>query len=167
MCSEYCFSRNYQYSGTEYSDECYCGQSLSTVGGVTGLASTGCTMPCSGDATQLCGGSNAVLVTTNPTTMVQNWQPAGCWSDHYPTARMLSGPSTSSGAMTPASCLAYCFSQGQAVAGLEYASQCFCGSALGGSSAALDASSCSYPCSGNSSATCGGSNALQVFNNMM
>ncbi|KZF20208.1 WSC-domain-containing protein [Xylona heveae TC161] len=52
----YTFCSGYSYFGVEYSDECYCGNTLST--GSVPATDNGCTMPCAGNSTEMCGGPN-------------------------------------------------------------------------------------------------------------
>lgn len=107
------------------------------------------------------------LLSTNTPTTPTNWTSLGCVTDPFPsTPRVLSGPQLySSTAMTTASCAAFCSSY--ALFGLEYASQCFCGNALSASSANASASACNMPCTGDSSSTCGGPNALNLYANKL
>lgn len=53
QCSTFC--TGYSMMGVEYGSECYCGNSLNT-GSVS--TTSGCSMTCSGDASEYCGGSN-------------------------------------------------------------------------------------------------------------
>ncbi|CAI4210256.1 unnamed protein product [Parascedosporium putredinis] len=53
-CAEFC--SNYKYFGTEYASECYCADSLDPSSSEADPSE--CNMPCSGDASQLCGGPN-------------------------------------------------------------------------------------------------------------
>ncbi|KFA81670.1 hypothetical protein S40288_09921 [Stachybotrys chartarum IBT 40288] len=46
-------------------------------------------------------------------------------------------------------------------AGLEYYGECYCGATV--NSPALDESQCNLPCNGNSSETCGGNDALSIY----
>lgn len=55
-CIEHCSSLGYPYVGVEYSDECYCGTNLVS-DDIQEAPEGDCDMPCSGDSTQLCGGS--------------------------------------------------------------------------------------------------------------
>lgn len=76
-CASYCAA--YQYMGVEFGAECYCGGDSQGKGvrSATIVTSgvTNCTVPCNGDATQLCGGSgwlnlyqNTVSATAGKTT---------------------------------------------------------------------------------------------------
>lgn len=64
--------------------------------------------------------------------------------------------------MTISSCANYCISFGYHMFGLEYAGECFCGTALQGSSPAAEGD-CNMACSGNSAQMCGGPNRLSVY----
>jgi hypothetical protein len=50
-CQEHCKTRGYAYAGTQYSYQCFCGNSY----GRSGTASN-CNMPCKGNKSQTCGG---------------------------------------------------------------------------------------------------------------
>ncbi|KAK5070639.1 hypothetical protein LTR64_000314 [Lithohypha guttulata] len=58
QCIAFCGGKGFSTAGTQYSKECYCGNSIPAsaqpVAGVVG----NCNMPCDGDATQNCGGSS-------------------------------------------------------------------------------------------------------------
>ena len=100
-CKQWYGGQGFKYAGVQYGDQCFCGNSISRYG-----TSSACTMPCSGDSTQTCGGvwANSVYQTGY----------LGCFAD---TAnRDLSGPAQSSAAQTPEQCTAWC-----AVQGYEYA----------------------------------------------
>lgn len=49
-CTSHCASKGYTYAGTEYSNQCYCGNTLKTA------PATGCTYACTGDKGSTCGG---------------------------------------------------------------------------------------------------------------
>ncbi|KAK3944359.1 putative fungistatic metabolite [Diplogelasinospora grovesii] len=59
-CGNYCLEAGYTIFGTEYSAECYCGNSIDTTS--TLAASTDCSMACSGNSTELCGGPDRLSV---------------------------------------------------------------------------------------------------------
>jgi hypothetical protein len=58
-------------------------------------------------------------------------------------------------------CVAFCKGNDYEYAGLEYYGECFCGSSVNG--AQLSESSCTFPCTGNSSETCGGDDIISVY----
>ncbi|EXJ54754.1 murein transglycosylase [Cladophialophora yegresii CBS 114405] len=59
-CAAFCDSKGFSVAGTEYSKECYCGNSIPESGkpipGVVG----DCTMKCSGDDSGFCGGAGTI-----------------------------------------------------------------------------------------------------------
>ncbi|CAE6457661.1 unnamed protein product [Rhizoctonia solani] len=71
-CIQSCAANGYKLAGTQFSKECWCGNTLNTAGGA-GQSSGGCDMPCAGDTSQVCGGNyhmNVFATTTgkNATT---------------------------------------------------------------------------------------------------
>ncbi|KAL1847140.1 hypothetical protein VTK73DRAFT_10417 [Phialemonium thermophilum] len=58
-CAAFC--SGYQYFGTEYGRECYCGDSFND-GSVPAPSVDDCSFPCAGDATELCGAGNRLDV---------------------------------------------------------------------------------------------------------
>jgi hypothetical protein len=58
-CMAFCLSHGYAFAGTEYTRECWCGNSVAPGREPqTTIASlAGCNFPCGGDSTQYCGGS--------------------------------------------------------------------------------------------------------------
>ncbi|RDW56584.1 hypothetical protein BP5796_13049 [Coleophoma crateriformis] len=61
-CINYCSSRGYSISGTEYGGQCFCGDELS---GSELQDDSACATPCEGDASQTCGGSASLSVFTS------------------------------------------------------------------------------------------------------
>lgn len=135
----------------------------------------GCNMPCSGDATQTCGGPVLMDIYARGTLQIQpapivqtaglpsNWSYQGCIVD-APALRTLpvemEYPTTNSATV----CLNYCSLQGYKVAGLEYASQCFCGSGSDLSGAGpVNSTGCDMVCSGDEAYLCGGPDALTYY----
>src|SRR5262249_53265626 len=51
-CIAGCQKAGFAYAGVQYTSECWCGNSYGRYG-----TSTNCTMTCSGDSTQICGGA--------------------------------------------------------------------------------------------------------------
>lgn len=51
-CLSACIFGGYKLSGVEYGSECYCGHEIENYGAVA----TGCTMACTGNSTEFCGG---------------------------------------------------------------------------------------------------------------
>jgi WSC domain len=53
MCMDFCDVMGFNIAGVEYGGECYCGNTFENGGG---SCTSGCTTPCIGNDTQLCGG---------------------------------------------------------------------------------------------------------------
>ncbi|KAL1297177.1 hypothetical protein AAFC00_004750 [Neodothiora populina] len=87
----------------------------------------------------------------------------GCGSDG--TTRTLSAASESGSDMDVETCVSFCSDKGYAYAGMEYASQCYCGDSVPSDKAPVEhiVGNCFSPCAGNSSEYCGGSNALSLY----
>ncbi|KAG8842004.1 hypothetical protein FRC20_004683, partial [Serendipita sp. 405] len=64
-CIEGCNQAGYSSAGLEYGRECYCDNVNYPPGQSESMSE--CDMPCTGDATQICGGSNRMLIYHNPT----------------------------------------------------------------------------------------------------
>ncbi|KAI4719470.1 WSC-domain-containing protein [Aureobasidium sp. EXF-10727] len=92
------------------------------------------------------------------------WQYVGCGTDNT-GSRTLNSASTSSNSMTIESCISFCSGKGYTYAGLEYASQCYCGNSVASDRAPQNGilGNCFSPCAGDSSEYCGGSSALSIY----
>ncbi|CCG81648.1 Putative uncharacterized protein [Taphrina deformans PYCC 5710] len=149
-CSKYCAGLGFTYSGTEDATQCFCGNGLS---GSSQIDDAQCNTACQANPAETCGGSNTLSV-----QKISYIYSEGCFQDIV-NYRALDGAYTESDAMTVEYCGTYCSGNGFSYAGLEYATQCFCGNTvrLG------PGSGCTTPCSGNSAETCGGNNALSLY----
>ena len=174
-CQAYCNSVGYPLAGLEYASECYCG-------GVLGYESlvgfTGCTMACSGNKAETCGGSSRLSVYNNTafvapkivqsvvasTGAMATYKYQGCFTE-LTNARALSAYAvTSTTLMTAEYCVAACSGKGYAYAGLEYGSQCFCGNTLAtGSSNVADWQCQVMLCPGNKGEYCSAGSRLMVY----
>jgi hypothetical protein len=66
-CTSFCSSKGFTMAGTEYSTECYCGNSFSN--GLGQVKSDGnCYMSCGGDNSSKCGGTWSLNVMKLQTT---------------------------------------------------------------------------------------------------
>ncbi|KAF8242298.1 hypothetical protein K440DRAFT_591049 [Wilcoxina mikolae CBS 423.85] len=159
-------------AGTEYSQECYCDNSLASTSTVAPIGD--CSMGCSGNATEACGGPNRLTVfkgtavggpTTNPGP--PGWTSAGCYTDGVGGRTLITGVGTPGGgaALTVALCTAACAQGNYLHAGVEYAGECYCGNVFSNGGAPAT-SGCNMPCNGNSSEFCGGPNRLNVYNSL-
>ncbi len=129
-------------------------------------------MPCTGNASELCGGSSRLSVYNSttfipPTTVKQvgSYLSKGCYAEAT-NSRLLGGPSYTNGTgMTVESCVGFCKTAGANYAGVEYAEQCFCADSLPSTATALDAGQCNMLCTGNNREFCGAGSRLNVYFN--
>ncbi|OZJ01463.1 hypothetical protein BZG36_05584 [Bifiguratus adelaidae] len=190
VCTSECAARGYTYAGTEYADECFCGNAAPA--NIAPL-STDCSSVCKGNASEICGGSKrlslytlgisgsaaitstsvaaitsmSVTATTSSSSppssapSMAGWIYLGCYVDTLqPRSLPYGAPKVATG-MTMEACVQECNSASYPVAGVEYANECWCGSMVPGTSA--PSSECNKPCSGNATEMCGGSARLGVF----
>jgi hypothetical protein len=95
---------------------------------------------------------------------VTGWDYVGCGPDSV-ASRTFTNNSLMSDSMTVEMCLTYCKSHGLNYAGLEYATQCYCGDSLPASLKPTPGvlGNCFSPCAGNSSQYCGGASRLSMY----
>jgi len=99
-CTQFCGSKGFAYAGTQYASQCFCGNSYADRG-----SSTNCTMNCSGDSTQKCGGgwANSVYRTrvstgtgapaSTTTSIAGTWDTSeGVWTASADGSGTISGP---------------------------------------------------------------------------
>nr|XP_019007470.1 uncharacterized protein I206_07728 [Kwoniella pini CBS 10737]OCF46251.1 hypothetical protein I206_07728 [Kwoniella pini CBS 10737] len=166
VCLSYCQNKGFIYAGIEYGRECYCGNSLVN-GASLDKSSTGCTKTCASDSLHTCGGSNALQLYFNQPALPDGWSTAStsCVAEGT-TGRALASASWADDSMTIYKCLNYCSNQGFQYGGVEFGRECYCGDSLvNGASLSLPSTNCNKACGGDSSRTCGGGNALQLYQN--
>ncbi|KAI1084815.1 WSC-domain-containing protein [Whalleya microplaca] len=61
LCASYCGTKGYKYMGVEYSQECFCNND-GPINGATKASEGDCSMACSGDLTEWCGGSSRINI---------------------------------------------------------------------------------------------------------
>jgi len=178
-CQVFCASKNFPLAGLEYAEECYCGYSLNNN---ATLSQTGCTNACSGNKSEICGGSSrlsvynlttfispsipptilvpALTATASPTT----YNYTGCYTELTNTRALPSYSVTNRMGMTLDLCVSTCVGKGYGVAGVEYRSQCFCGNVLSAlSTKAPDAQCEALLCPGNAKEWCSAGSRLVVY----
>ncbi|KIY43224.1 copper radical oxidase [Fistulina hepatica ATCC 64428] len=110
-CIDYCDTQDYIYAGVEYSQECYCGNYIENSATAT---SSGCSMACSGNPSELCGGGSRLDLfysggTASPAPIIVpsigNWTSLGCYNDSV-GARALSVGIDITGSVTIETCTA-------------------------------------------------------------
>ncbi len=154
LCINTCGKAGYDFAGVQNGSECYCGDAYGGQG-----PSDGCLDPCSGDATELCGGSfNNSVYATAPVFLPSPLDSIGCFADGTP--RDLPDSVYTNNFSTPATCVAACTYYGYLYAGVQYSTECFCGDSYGAYGTSLG---CIDRCSGDPSKTCGGTEANNVY----
>lgn len=170
-CMTYCAGAGFPVAGVEYSQECYCDYELDA--SASKEAETDCNMPCSGNSSELCGGSNRLNVyqlststKPSPEPIPTGWSALGCFTDNVSMRTLSQGQAVAGGYtnMSVANCISACQSAGYGLAGLEYSQECFCDNKLQNEGVcASDQTTCNMRCKGNSAGTCGGPNRLSMY----
>eukprot|EP00026_Physarum_polycephalum_P012716 Phypoly_transcript_13043.p1 GENE.Phypoly_transcript_13043~~Phypoly_transcript_13043.p1 ORF type:complete len:193 (+),score=8.61 Phypoly_transcript_13043:77-580(+) len=145
-CRYSCGVRSFQYAGSQYAIQCFCGNSYGSQGRDS---DAGCTMACSGNHSEKCGDNWRNSVYRAYTSSEIGY--IGCFVDS--NTRDLSGY-FQQGTITIDGCRTTCYAHGYAYAGLQNANQCFCGNSYGSHGQAPN-SDCNMHCSGDSSEICG------------
>ncbi|KAJ7906565.1 WSC domain-containing protein [Mycena leptocephala] len=165
-CLDSCATGGYILGGVEFGEECYCGNALLYGYG----ASQACNKPCSGNASELCGGPVALNLyqfadtpfTTGPASTVlgyKNWL-----FDGPGVLRLLphEPPVPIPGEqMTVERCLDGCEAGGYNAAALEAGQECFCDLVPNGTFQppgweSTGPADCADPCLANATEICGG-----------
>ncbi|OCT50818.1 WSC domain-containing protein [Cladophialophora carrionii] len=188
MCAAFCSQSQSAFFATEYSQECYCGNSTMTAT----TSQSDCSFSCKGDNTELCGAGSRLSVwsldkykanagssgtgtgtgtsggsssaTASAVPAATNVAYLGCYGETG-NPRALTGLYTSGSTMSVDLCAQKAQALNLQYFGLEYASQCLAGSVLNPASTPIASTKCSMKCAGNSAQTCGGSNAISLYNN--
>jgi len=107
--------------------------------------------------------STSTSATVSPTTP-PNLSYLGC-ANEGTTGRALAKDATANPLMTITLCATYCTNKGYPLSGLEYSTECYCGSTLENGSTIGGSTACTMPCGGDAATICGGPGALSVYNN--
>lgn len=106
---------------------------------------------------------NSTAASVNNNTYAGNMTYWGCWTDQTP--RSLPNQAYSNNTNTIETCTTVCAQGGNTIAGIEFGTDCYCGSALGYQATEVVESSCNVQCPGSTNETCGGYNRLSLFSN--
>ncbi|KAB5558603.1 WSC domain-containing protein [Coniochaeta sp. 2T2.1] len=166
-CMAECKGNGFRYAGLEYYGECYCGNSVNG----PSVDESKCNYPCTGNKSEVCGGSNIISVyqdtTFNPIdeTIISDYVSVGCYWDKSTSGKALSYPqnAVNGATLTTEKCLAQCKKGGYPFAGTEYSGECYCGVVLGNYTYQVADSECNMPCKGDKSQICGGSSRLSLY----
>lgn len=172
-CLAACKAAGYTIAGAEYSSECYCDTILSA--NTYQVADSQCSMACSGDATQTCGGSYLLSVysssvasplpiaaqPTIPTTVNGNYSLFGCISDSTASRTFSAKAPNLGNANTLEACATAC--AGYTFFGTEYSNECYCDNTPRAGYTNSTLSQCNMACSGNTTEYCGAGNLLTAY----
>ncbi|KAG8776947.1 hypothetical protein FRC16_004346 [Serendipita sp. 398] len=173
-CQSLCDAQGFNLAGVEFGRECFCGNTV--FGNNRPTSASVCSITCSGDVGQTCGGPNGIYIyvknsypfTVGPASVLDaynGYQNPSCWQDSV-NNRIFSGrPSTDIPAdqMTVQKCIDGCAAAGFSAAGLEFGRECFCGNASTPPAESAPQNECDMPCLGDASRYCGGSNRLLTY----
>ncbi|KAG8984859.1 hypothetical protein FRB94_010872 [Tulasnella sp. JGI-2019a] len=181
LCQSTCSGFGYIYAGTEYGDECWCGNSIAgaTIDPVDG----DCNGPCAGDTTTKCGATFRLSVyqlaatPTSTSTTTTSTSTSSAPSATYTGVMMSRGCFTDSAAspvvtgtaysftdsnMSNELCSGVCSARGNLFSGTEGGTKCYCGNYYTNAVAA-PATDCNIACPGNSAEVCGGTLRLSMY----
>jgi hypothetical protein len=139
ICANFCTAgAGYQYYGTEFTSQCYCGNTINNGGSLLTPTTTPtnytCQMRCGGAGDQICGGPNALSVYNNPgftppahKPSIGKYRATGCLADPNIQGRSLQGAFKTDPKMTEEMCIKFCLGKRYHYAGIEYGVECYCG----------------------------------------
>ncbi|TFK30153.1 WSC-domain-containing protein [Coprinopsis marcescibilis] len=178
-CLDTCETRGFILGGLEFGNECYCGNTIMYDYGAA--PQSNCSMPCSGNNGQTCGGVSAMQIyrfgnaayKTGPPSVVKTykgWVVGECWKDeawttggprrlpHWPERTPIPAEQ-----MTVGRCIDGCETSGYNAAGLEYGQECWCSNVSLSNPIGVDLGGCRMPCLGDASQVCGDSLRVLVY----
>jgi hypothetical protein len=164
-CAAFC--DGYKYFGAEYAGECFCGNTLDSTSTEAPLED--CSMTCTGNPLQYCGGPNRLeLYETNTTAPDPTSQPAtvGTWTFYScmteaSAGRALASQTFAADTLILEDCAEFC--TGYQYFGAEFGRECYCGNSFADGSVEAPSTDCSMPCAGDGSQICGAGNRLSVY----
>ncbi|KAJ3128526.1 hypothetical protein HK098_004156 [Nowakowskiella sp. JEL0407] len=172
ICTAFC--SGYQLAGVEYGVECYCDNAIKNSNGIASIQAD-CNMACPGNSLEKCGAGNRLnvwsvngttpVIQLPPTVQQDNlpigWTYQGCLNDG-PVKALQANTKVMSDAQA-STCIAFCASKGQTLAGIEYGNECYCDSAIRNSYTFKPESECNMACAGNSTRICGSGYRLSLY----
>ncbi|KAI4717875.1 WSC-domain-containing protein [Aureobasidium sp. EXF-10727] len=162
-CSMTCKGSNAEFCGAGslmmlYGLNAVPSSSSSVIGSSSTSSSSGTS---SSASTSVTSSSVISSATTLPTSVLSNYTYMGCYNETH-DRRALNGNSRAGSTNSLDSCATFC--TGYAYFGVEYGSECYCGSTIYANSILQsDETGCSVPCAANASQKCGGADFLNVY----
>jgi hypothetical protein len=174
-CINACAAGGYNFTGLTYARECWCGNALPLKRGTP----DDCNFRCTGDNNHTCGGNGvqhnmAMLdvfadtskwdgVLQGPDLAITQTSGAysylGCYAESV--GKTFNTKTTESNMNTVDNCRKFC--GGSQLFGLQYGSECYCGSTIASTSTLVEDSQCGMTCKGNNSEYCGAGSRMQVY----
>lgn len=105
---------------------------------------------------------SSTMTTGSVQALPTGWDYAGCYVDNL-DGRIMANQQPDSTSLTPNYCAAICADLGYVVAGMEFATQCFCDNFVRNEAPLTDDADCSMGCSGNPDEKCGGPDRMSVY----
>ncbi|KAF4470185.1 fungistatic metabolite [Fusarium albosuccineum] len=173
MCVAFCQAGGYTFAGTEYSQECYCGNSI-TSNNITDI--TQCSMQCRGNIFSYCGAGNRLSVwkiaqpdkPTGPITALGGAAIySGCYTDGGPGGRTLPSAVFTGSSVSLDTCFAFCKKLNYPLFGMEYGRECYCGYTPKTQATLAADGDCRMPCAGDATQKCGAGNRISIWNNTL
>lgn len=167
-CMNFCNPKGYIFAGVEFGRECYCDSSIQVPGAQA--ADKDCNIACSGNSTELCGGSSRLNVFWNgkPSPEIVRsindgaWVYQGCYTDSV-GARTLINPVNVPLGVTASTCVAACQSLGFAFAGVETGRECWCDNEINPPTQRVSDNDCRQICDADIEQYCGNGNRLAIY----
>lgn len=133
-CQSFCASKNYPIAATEFGSQCYCGLALDPSASLLGQTCNG--IICSGNRSEICGGSARMSV-WNSTTYKGPYKPfpsaagvtldssvyLGCATDNGGPRTLAAASYSDSTGMTLNTCQSFCAAKNYPIWGTEYTSE--------------------------------------------
>ncbi|TYJ52507.1 hypothetical protein B9479_006901 [Cryptococcus floricola] len=166
VCIQACAGQGSKWAATNSQKNCFCGTSL-TYGTGTFVNENQCTTKCSGNSSEICGDyyKDSVYDISQVTGAAVAGYAAGyqgCYTDSGSHLGLTANSWTLS-SMSVNQCINGCSELGYGYAGLYSGSQCYCGNTPSSSKSVLPTSQCQTKCAGNSTGTCGGGAAMDLY----
>ncbi|OWZ63094.1 hypothetical protein AYX15_04854 [Cryptococcus neoformans] len=166
ICISACAQKGTNWALTTRGRWCYCGNDWN-YGSSPIVPNSQCNVPCNGKSSEVCGDHyrssvyDITSVKVELSTAVHLAGHQGCYEDTGSRLGMTKSSWTST-TMTQWQCINGCSELGHAYAGIFRGNQCHCGNP-NSNLVSLPASQCQNQCAGNSSTTCGGSAAMDLY----
>lgn len=162
-CADFCRSKGFSYSGTQYKRECFCSNERPHFKSLADEEE--CSDKCEGDEGENCGGNYRLsvydLFNESTNHVLSNYM--GCYQpSQYQSQLIPNRKDYFEHLLTPELCSGFCYRKGYRFAGMESESYCYCANAIDNVNKVND-KFCDKPCPGDSNFKCGGDKRLSVY----